>query len=432
MSDLELSPQSSPVAAPSGTALAAALRDAVERIFNAGDLSGLTVKRVRSAAEKQLKLPEGFFREHPKWKGKSKEIIEAEADALFAANEAGNDNLASSPAKKPAVPEKGATRPKKPARAEGTKRGTKRNSPVAEPKAKKRRRKDIVSSSDLKELPTSGSDGEAPKKKGPIVNTTKRQEKNGRGSTIKRKRLIVDEEDEEDGKDTPKKGGHGRSQAKARPKSRNDPEAAKTLSTVEPDEKGTSNSFNEDDGLPVAPPIQDGNPQPDGDVGDVSGSEMSVVIDEPAPKPKRKKRPSDITASKTKPSKTKSSTTGPKDDGTPEAEIKRLQSYLLKCGVRKVWSKELAPYSTPGSRITRLKQMLRDIGMEGRFSAEKAKRIKEDRELKADLEAVQDGERRWGEGAVEEEEDTDPKPRRRLARGLKDLDFLGSDGEETE
>jgi hypothetical protein len=82
MSDLELSPQSSPVAAPSGTALAAALRDAVERIFNAGDLSGLTVKRVRSAAEKQLKLPEGFFREHPKWKGKSKEIIEAEAVSI--------------------------------------------------------------------------------------------------------------------------------------------------------------------------------------------------------------------------------------------------------------------------------------------------------------------------------------------------------------
>jgi hypothetical protein len=79
MSDSEPSPQSSPVAAPSGTALAAALRNAVERIFNAGDLGGLTVKRVRSAAEKQLKLPEGFFKEHPKWGGRSKEIIKTEA-----------------------------------------------------------------------------------------------------------------------------------------------------------------------------------------------------------------------------------------------------------------------------------------------------------------------------------------------------------------
>jgi hypothetical protein len=353
-------------------------------------------------------------------------------DAQFAANEAGNDNPPSSPAKKPVVPEKGAARPKKPAKADGTKRGTKRSSPVAAPKAKKRQRKDIVLGSDLEESPVSGSDGEAPKKKSPIANPTNRQEKNSRGSNIKRKRLIIDEEDEGDEKGAPKKGGHGRNQAKARPKSRNDAETAETLSTVEPDENGTSNSFNKDHVLSVAPTTQDGNSQPDGDVGDVSESEMSIVIDEPAPKPKGKKRPSDTTAPKTKSSKTKSSATGPKDDGTPEAEIKRLQSWLLKCGIRKVWSKELATYSTPKSKITHLKQMLKDIGMEGRFSAEKAKRIKEDRELKADLEAVQDGERRWGEGAIEEEEDAGPKPRRRLAKGLKDLDFLGSGGEETE
>ncbi|KAH0558871.1 hypothetical protein GP486_004496 [Trichoglossum hirsutum] len=431
MSDSEPSPRSSPVAAPSGTALAAALRNAAEQIFNAGDLSGLTLKRVRSAAEKQLKLPEGFFREQ-EWKNRSKEIIEAEAEALFAANEKGNDNLPSPPAKKPKVPEQDKTRPKKPAKANSAKRGTKRRSPDAEPKAKKRQRKNIVSSSDLGKLPTSGSDGEAPKKKILIGKLKKQREKDGGGSNIKRRRPITDEEVEGDEKDAPRKGVYGRSQAKANPRSRNDAKAAKTSSTAEPDEKGTSNSFNEDGGLSVASPTQGGNSQLDGDVGDVSESEMSIVLDEPAPKPKRKKRPSDTTTSETKSSKTKPPATSPKDDGTPEAEIKQLQSRLLKCGIRKVWSRELAPHSTPKSKIAHLKQMLKDIGMEGRFSAEKARRIKEDRELKAELKAVQDWDRRWGESAIEEDEDAGPKPRRRLAKGLKELDFLGSDGEETE
>ena len=79
MSDSGLSSRPSPSPTHSDAALATALRGAVKRIFNAGDLSSLTVKRVRAAAEKQLKLPEDFFKDHPEWKGKSKEVVEAEA-----------------------------------------------------------------------------------------------------------------------------------------------------------------------------------------------------------------------------------------------------------------------------------------------------------------------------------------------------------------
>jgi hypothetical protein len=79
MSDLGLPSRPSPSPAPSDDTLAAALRDAVKRIFDAGDLSELTVKRVRAAAERKLQLPEDFFKGHPEWRGKSKEIVEAEA-----------------------------------------------------------------------------------------------------------------------------------------------------------------------------------------------------------------------------------------------------------------------------------------------------------------------------------------------------------------
>jgi hypothetical protein len=84
----------------------------------------------------------------------------------------------------------------------------------------------------------------------------------------------------------------------------------------------------------------------------------------------------------------------------------------VKCGVRKVWSKELARYDTPREKIKHLKQMLKDVGMEGKYSVEKAARIKEERELAKELEAVQEGERSWGNADAGE----GGRPRRRAAR----------------
>lgn len=163
-----------------------------------------------------------------------------------------------------------------------------------------------------------------------------------------------------------------------------------------------------------------------------SESEMSEVLDE-APKPKRSRKSGSVTKS----TSTKSETKGkkPSDQPTdPDAEdIKRLQGWLIKCGIRKMWFKELAPYDTSKSKIRHLKEMLTDAGMTGRYSTEKASQIKEERELKADLEAVQEGAKHWGKADSEEDDGGGGRPRRRLAKGLQGLDFLNDDdGEETD
>lgn len=161
--------------------------------------------------------------------------------------------------------------------------------------------------------------------------------------------------------------------------------------------------------------------------GAESDSEMSIVLDEP---PKRKKK--DTGLGKTKSSGTSKAGKRSEPPAEPDAEeIKRLQGWLVKCGVRKLWGKELAPYDTPKLKIRHLRDLLSKIGMTGRFSAEKAKQIREERELKADLEEVQEGAKLWGK--EETGEDSSVKPRRRLARSFLELGFLNSDeGEETD
>jgi hypothetical protein len=160
-----------------------------------------------------------------------------------------------------------------------------------------------------------------------------------------------------------------------------------------------------------------------------SEGEMSVIIDE-APKPKRKKRKSSEAAEggAKKPKASKSEAEVDPDD----AEIKRLQGWLVKCGIRKMWWKELKPYESSKAKIKHLKDMLSDAGMTGRYSIEKATQIKEARELAADIEAVKEGAERWGKDNDGSEHDGDNKSKRRLVRGAKNYDFLSSDGEETD
>lgn len=78
MSDSE-SDVSPPAATPSEEVLTSALRNAVAKIFQTGKEEELTVKRARLAAEKELKLKQGFFRSDEKWKAKSDQIIRDEA-----------------------------------------------------------------------------------------------------------------------------------------------------------------------------------------------------------------------------------------------------------------------------------------------------------------------------------------------------------------
>ncbi|RDW86753.1 putative transcriptional regulator [Aspergillus mulundensis] len=160
-----------------------------------------------------------------------------------------------------------------------------------------------------------------------------------------------------------------------------------------------------------------------------SESEMSVVLDEePQPKRQRQKKSTGAASAKGKkktPAKAKDA-----DLDANQAEIKRLQGWLIKCGIRKMWARELAPYDTPKAKIKHLKDMLKDVGMEGRYSLEKAKQIKEERELREDIEMVQEEAKRWGKDTAED--GSDSGPRRRLNRGRKALAFLESEGEETD
>lgn len=160
---------------------------------------------------------------------------------------------------------------------------------------------------------------------------------------------------------------------------------------------------------------------------ELSDSEMSVVLDESPPRKRRQKsasaQPSKIVANP------RFKSTRAKEDKSldpQDAEIKRLQSWLLKCGIRKLWHRELASYTTPKAKINHLRDLLKDIGMEGRFSAEKARQIKEERELREDLEAVQAGAKQWGHSSDEGVESGE-KPKRRLARGLTDLAMFDDD-----
>jgi len=162
---------------------------------------------------------------------------------------------------------------------------------------------------------------------------------------------------------------------------------------------------------------------------DNSESEMSIVLDEdPKPSKRGKSRDAPSKDKKSKASKPKATAEVDSD----QAEIKRLQMWLGRCGIRKVWGAYLKPYETPKAKIKHLKDMLADVGMTGRYSQEKARDIKEARELAADIEAVKEGDERWGTGGKPSDSEDDGQSRGRLVRGSRaQYDFLSSDGEET-
>lgn len=125
--------------------------------------------------------------------------------------------------------------------------------------------------------------------------------------------------------------------------------------------------------------------------------EYSDVIDE-APKPKRKKKERKDSSPKPAKPKVKKTTESTPDD-PDEAEIKKLQSQLVKCGIRKLWHNELKKYGDDArAKIRHLKKMLTEVGMDGRFSEAKAREIRETRELLAEAEAAQEMNRLWGMG----------------------------------
>lgn len=77
-SEEESASESTAPAIPSDEKLERGLRDTVVKIYKAGNMEELTVKRVRLATEKALGLEEGFFKADPRWKEKSDRIIRDE------------------------------------------------------------------------------------------------------------------------------------------------------------------------------------------------------------------------------------------------------------------------------------------------------------------------------------------------------------------
>ncbi|KAI1759164.1 hypothetical protein GGR53DRAFT_514528 [Hypoxylon sp. FL1150] len=177
---------------------------------------------------------------------------------------------------------------------------------------------------------------------------------------------------------------------------------------------------------------------------DDSDSSLSSVLDEPPPKKRKSKEPKGAS----KPKQTK-------EVSGDDAEIKKLQGHLVKCGIRKIWGIELKKYGDDSKgKIRHLRGMLREAGIDGRFSEAKAKEIKERRELMADLEAVTEMDRNWGvagrasrskaakKSMKEETDDEDAgnevkndddddgaKANTRVSKRMADLAFLGDDSE---
>ncbi|KAJ9611211.1 hypothetical protein H2200_004394 [Cladophialophora chaetospira] len=381
-SESDLSEASKTPAPPDSELETALRREVITAQKNEVDFS---YKYIRTAAETKLGLTPGFYKSHGDWNQRSKAII--------------GEQMEIDP-KEPSSPSKPKSKPAAP-----TKQAAKRKSSEKEPEPKKRQKTATqVDDEDVSEDATSPlSDSvsdfeeEAPKKKSRKAPSKPRATKSKPAKAKKAKAPVFDDEEE-----------------------------------VE--ESQEKNGASEADSSEVAAE----DTKPNENAAGASDSELSVLIDEePAPKKKRKSK--GASEPKTKSTTSKPSTKAKADTEDPDqAEIKRLQGWLVKCGIRKLWGKELKPYETSKSKIKHLRDMLSDAGMTGRYSIEKANQIKEARELAADIEAVQEGAERWGAedeegGRGEKDADGDARPApRRLVRGAKNYDFLSSDGEETD
>ncbi|KAI9800248.1 MAG: hypothetical protein M1825_004232 [Sarcosagium campestre] len=387
-----------PKSIPTAQRLELHLRDAVKKVFASGRLDELTVKRIRIAVEAELSLPKDYFKDDPIWKEKSKEVILREADIQHAAKAAEETRpLRTSPAS-----------PAKSSAKSTTKTGPK---PSSQPANGRQGR------------PSAKAAGSTRKRKAGSDSP-----KQSSSESISDLTVLSDDSFSEDDGSAMKRVKLNESDV---PKSRR---ASKQVveSNVESSEESHRRDAKakglESDAQSVSPTVSDQAAKVD------SESDMSVLMDdEPRPK-KGKQRP--LANGKSKKSRPKNHSTAKvtaaADADPQEAEIKRLQGWLLKCGIRRLWHKELAAYDTNKAKINHLKQLLRDVGMDGRYSVDKARQVKEERELKAEVEDVQSEAKRWGKDkGLSDEEAKGPK--RRLARGLKDLDIFGiDDGEETD
>ncbi|KAJ4375837.1 hypothetical protein N0V83_001114 [Neocucurbitaria cava] len=364
---------------PSEAAISNKLRDVVVAIHKTGKTEELTVKRVRARAERELGLDEGFFKTNSSWKQKSQDAIVEAVDKYC------HDEPA---AKKPSAKPKVAPAAKKIQAANDSARGAKRKAAAPTKKPKKRRKttSEEESEAESSELPERSDADIGPPKK-----------------AIRRgKKLVAEDSDEEEEVQKPT--------IKAKAASEDDDESdAEPAASVKK--------------LKATPPLEP--------VRDVSDSELSELIDEPPVKKPRRKKEAMSSKKEKAPAKAKAAPAKAKANDDPdEAEIKRLQGWLVKCGIRKVWSKdpELSKCDTNKEKIKVLKNMLKDVGMDGKYSNEKAATIKEQREFAKDLAAIQEGELAWGKAT--EVTATGRPSRRAVARPVPQQKVVLSDDSE--
>ncbi|RFU27881.1 hypothetical protein B7463_g8451, partial [Scytalidium lignicola] len=438
--------------ASSPQAITSALQSTVEQIFKGSDRDSLTVNLVRKKVENELGLDAGFL-VNDGWKDKSKKIIKDHVEQLVKDEESG------AVAPTPAPIE--------------TKKGVKRSSPEEKSAPKKRQKKQPPISKE--EVEEDSDESDAPKRKktkAKSVTPAKRQPKKKAPKVEDEEDLEEEDEEEEEnsinvsslaGKEEdsdepkPKKvGAKAQRQGKRQPKSREEIESDLDEGDNESGDVSTkmknasispersrkhkkdatkdidSNSDHDGDdndkarskdhtspktSKQVAPKSQD---KEDSKAQDSDSSDTSILLDEAPPKSKRGSK--NKVNPKSKPA--------PKDLSPTELQIKTLQSQLVKCGVRKIWGIELKQFGTDSTaKIRHLQNMLRDVGMVGRFSEARAREIKEMRELQADLEAVRQGESMWG---VDGEVESGGRPRRKAVRERKVAKIQDSDDEEGE
>ncbi|KAL7910956.1 hypothetical protein GGI35DRAFT_478353 [Trichoderma velutinum] len=346
--------------APSAAQLKEALIEGTREVYSA-EPDGTSVNKVRRRVEEKLGLEDGFFTSET-WKQKSKTIIKEQVDKLL-------DEDASDPKYE-----------------SDSKVGIKRQSSEIESPQPKRRKK---------------TSGFAKKKEESDLDKTPKKE-----SSTKSKKLVSRRKAEADDSDDQGAKLEG-SPSPARSRKRNMKEESEDESKHDPSSEGDNTTVKKQEtpGDEIKPPVKDqsdsGAEEAKADVKDESKPEVneedeySDVIDEPPPT-KRKRGEKKEASSKSKAPKSTVKKDAAPDD-PKDAEIKKLQSQLTKCGIRKLWHIELKQYGdNTGAKIRHLKKMLADIGMDGRFSESKAREIKEMRELQADVEAAQEMDRLWG------------------------------------
>ncbi|OAA65261.1 hypothetical protein SPI_02048 [Niveomyces insectorum RCEF 264] len=388
--------------APKAAQLEKALVDAAHDLFRT-DRGNLTVNAVRKQVEDDLGLESGFFKTD-EWKAKSKDLITTTANKLLDAEDESEEQGSTIEAKvKPQADVKKPPKTQKPppkAQSPTKKRGSTEKT-AAEP--------DVRDANDKPKKQPSKKRKLAHRK----VAESSDEDEDDASDAGSAESFSGDENDEDgnNGTAVPKTGSRRKKAKTKAAQSDSDSSLSDLASDDHGNESGLSDESEMSEVIDVAPPKRRKQTSKGSSIakqprtkkkggastaenGHESDSSLSSVLDDgPRPKQTQAKRASGGGQTGRRRSSTaKAASASPED-----AEIKKLQGQLVKCGVRKIWGFELKKYGDDAhAKIRHLKGMLRDLGMDGRFSESKAREIKERRELEADLEAVQEMNRSWG------------------------------------